>query len=105
MLMQPSMELDFIGRYKQSHWKMLKPLSQQTFSRPWLRSQPIWNIQEIEKKNFRKIVSMKVTFTMESFSGKYFPLPQPMSTTMLPLVNDSIKCLTFGQGEWRVSLK
>lgn len=105
MLMQPSTESDFSGRCKQSHWKMLKPLWLHTFNKPWLRSQPIWIKQGVVKEECRIFFRKKLTFAIESFSDKYFPLPQPMSTTMLPLANDSIKFLTFGQGECRVSLK
>lgn len=85
ILMHASTDLDRIGTARQSHWNTLNCRCRHTFNKPLLRSQPIFRIAPLD--------------------DKYLPLPQPMSTRILPAAKLITNCSTWGHGEWRVSLK
>lgn len=108
MLIHPSTEFDLRGTARQSHWKTFSWRSRQTFKRPLLRSQPIWNKdtdQTFHNKTTSKKVFLLFTFKIFSFKCRYFPLPQPMSIKTPPGEKLCTNCSTCGHGECLVSLK
>lgn len=85
MQMQPSATLSLIGIFRQLQVKHSNPLSLQTFIKPSLESQP--------------------TSNLVPWFVKYFPFPQPTSTTIEPTSKELTNLTTFGQGLCLVSLK